>query len=100
MRKTGPRPQRALSEQEQIRRDKLAALVSQGKDPYQVMRYDVTWHSASAIAEYERLEAQFRAEHGDDADAENHECAPHLEVSMAGRMMSRRIMGQGQLLPH
>lgn len=89
-----PASAETLSEQEQIRRDKLAALVSQGKDPYQVMRYDVTWHSASAIAEYERLEAQFRAEHGDDADAENHECAPHLEVSMAGRMMSRRIMGK------
>ena len=87
-----------LSEQEQIRRGKLAALTEAGRDPFLITRYDVTHHSTDAIAEYERLENEFKAAHGDEADAENHENAPKLAVSIAGRMMSRARDGQGQLL--
>ena len=83
-----------LSEQEQIRRGKLAALTEAGRDPFLITRYDVTHHSTDAIAEYERLENEFKAAHGDEADAENHENAPKLAVSIAGRMMSRRVMGK------
>ena len=83
-----------LSEQEQIRRGKLAALTEAGRDPFLITRYDVTHHSTDAVAEYERLENEFKAAHGDEADAENHENAPKLAVSIAGRMMSRRVMGK------
>ena len=83
-----------LSEQEQIRRGKLAALAAAGHDPFLITRYDVTHHSTDAVAEYERLENEFKAAHGDEADAENHENAPKLAVSIAGRMMSRRVMGK------
>lgn len=82
----------ALSEQEQIRREKLSALVEAGKDPYTIMRYDVTWRSAAAMAEYARLETELKAEQA--AGRADSEAAPRLEVSMAGRMMSRRVMGK------
>ena len=83
-----------LSEQEQIRRGKLAALAAAGHDPFVITRFDVTHHSTEAMAEFERLENEFKAAHGDEADAENHENAPKLAVSIAGRMMSRRVMGK------
>ena len=63
-----------LSELLQIRRDKLAALVAEGKDPFAVIRYDQTEHSADIQAEFDAYE--------------------NKEVSIAGRMMSKRIMGK------
>ena len=63
-----------LSEQEQIRRQKLAALVEVGQNPYEITRYDVTHHSTEIVNNYDALEGQ--------------------TVSIAGRMTSRRIMGK------
>ena len=83
-----------LSEQEQIRRAKLSALAQSGNDPFLITRFDVTHHSKDAVAEYDKLISAFKAEYGEDADLENHENAPKLNVSIAGRMMSRRVMGK------
>ncbi len=63
-----------LSEILQIRRDKLAALKEAGKDPFEIVKYDVTANSAEIFANFEAMEGK--------------------EVSVAGRMMSRRIMGK------
>ena len=63
-----------LSELLQIRRDKLAALVAEGKDPFAVIRYDQDTHSADIQADFDAYE--------------------NKEVSSAGRMMSKRIMGK------
>ena len=63
-----------LSEQEQIRRQKLAALVEAGQNPYEITRYDVTHHSTEIVNNYDALEEQ--------------------TVSIAGRMTSRRVMGK------
>ena len=63
-----------LSEILQIRRDKLAALKEAGKDPFEIVKYDVTANSAEIFANFEEMEGK--------------------EVSVAGRMMSRRIMGK------
>ena len=63
-----------LSELLQIRRDKLSALVAEGKDPFAVIRYDQTEHSADIQADFDAYESK--------------------EVSIAGRMMSKRIMGK------
>ncbi|MBR2644833.1 MAG: lysine--tRNA ligase [Clostridia bacterium] len=63
-----------LSELLQIRRDKLSALQSAGKDPFAVITYPQTHHSAEIIANYDALEGK--------------------DVSIAGRMMSKRIMGK------
>ncbi|MBP3650028.1 MAG: lysine--tRNA ligase [Clostridia bacterium] len=63
-----------LSEQEQIRREKLQKLVDAGNDPYTITRYDRTHTSQQIIENYDALENQ--------------------EVCIAGRMMARRIMGK------
>ena len=63
-----------LSELLQIRRDKLSTLVTEGKDPFAVIRYDQTEHSADIQADFDAYE--------------------NKEVSIAGRMMSKRIMGK------
>lgn len=84
------RPQ-DLSEQEQIRRDKLRTLAGAGHDPYKLTRFDVTHHSGEAVSEYESAEAAYRAERGEDADIEG---MPACKVVIAGRMMSRRVMGK------
>ena len=58
----------------QARRDKLSALQEAGKDPFLVTRYDVTHHSSDISDNYDELEGK--------------------EVSVAGRMMAKRIMGK------
>ena len=58
----------------QIRREKLAALQEAGKDPFQITKFAVTHHSTDIKENFEELE-------------EKH-------VSIAGRMMSKRVMGK------
>lgn len=57
-----------------VRRDKLAELQEAGKDPFEITRYDVTAHSSDIKDHYSEWEGK--------------------EVSVAGRMMSKRIMGK------
>lgn len=64
-----------LSEQEIIRRQKLQGLMDAGQNPYEITRYDVTHHSQEIIDNF-----------ADDAEP--------CEVSVAGRMTARRIMGK------
>ena len=63
-----------LAEQARIRREKLKKLVSEGNDPYQKTKYAVDANSAFIKGEFEKYEGK--------------------EVSIAGRLMSRRIMGK------
>lgn len=57
-----------------VRREKLAALQDAGKDPFQIMKYDVTHHSAEIKDGFEELEGR--------------------KVRVAGRIMSKRVMGK------
>ena len=57
-----------------VRREKLAALQEAGKDPFQITKYDVTNHSAELKEEFEQYEGKV--------------------VRIAGRMMSKRVMGK------
>ncbi|MDE7379821.1 MAG: lysine--tRNA ligase [Clostridia bacterium] len=66
--------QAQLIEQAQIRREKLAKLTAEGKNPYEKTKYDVTANSQTVKDGFEQLEGK--------------------EVSIAGRLMSRRIMGK------
>ena len=63
-----------INELLQIRRDKLKELQEAGRDPFVITRYDVTHHSGEIRSNYDALEGQ--------------------EVSIAGRLMSKRIMGK------
>ena len=67
-----------LSQLLQIRRDKLAELQSAGKDPFAVVRYDQTHHSAEIFANFDALEGK--------------------DVSVAGRVMSKRVMGKASFV--
>ncbi len=67
-----------LSELLQIRRDKLAALQEAGKDPFEITKYDVDTHNIQIRDNFEAMEGK--------------------TVSIAGRMMSRRIMGKASFL--
>ena len=57
-----------------VRRDKLAELQQAGKDPFQITKYDVTHHSTDIKNHFEELDGQ--------------------KVSVAGRVMSKRVMGK------
>ena len=57
-----------------VRREKLAALQEAGKDPFQITKYDVTNHSAELKEQFEEYEGK--------------------TVRIAGRMMSKRVMGK------
>ena len=63
-----------LNEVLRIRREKLDALVAAGKDPFKITKYDRTHHSSDIRENFEKLEGK--------------------EVSVAGRLMSKRIMGK------
>ncbi len=57
-----------------VRRQKLSALQEAGKDPFQITKYDVTHHSLEIRDHFDTLEGR--------------------EVSIAGRVMSKRVMGK------
>ena len=57
-----------------VRRNKLDELVANGKDPFQIMKYDVTNHTKEIKADVAAFEGK--------------------EVSIAGRVMSKRVMGK------
>ncbi|MBU9737223.1 lysine--tRNA ligase [Diplocloster agilis] len=63
-----------INQLRKIRREKLEELQTNGKDPFQIMKYDVTHHSQEVKEHYETLEG--------------------TQVSVAGRIMSKRVMGK------
>ena len=63
-----------LNEILRVRREKLKALKEAGKNPFDIVKYDVTHHSDEIKNNFEEMEGQF--------------------VSVAGRMMSKRDMGK------
>ncbi len=64
-----------------VRREKLAALVEAGKNPFEITKYDVTYTSTQAIAEFTERESSL---------AEGEE----ITVRIAGRMIAKRVMGK------
>lgn len=67
-----------LSEVLQVRRDKLKALQEGGMDPFKISKFDVTHHSDEIKDNYDELEGK--------------------TVVLAGRMMSKRIMGKASFM--
>ena len=62
----------------QVRKDKLAALVAAGKNPFEITKYDVTAKSGQIFADFDNLEGK--------------------TVRIAGRIVSRRIMGKASFM--
>ena len=67
-----------LHEQVKVRRDKLAALCEAGKNPYEITKYDWDTKTAEIRERFEELEGK--------------------TVRIAGRMMSRRVMGKASFM--
>jgi len=65
---------RPLNELLQIRRDKLSELQKRGNDPFKIVKADITHHSKEIKDNFEKMEGN--------------------EVSVAGRLMSKRVMGK------
>lgn len=57
-----------------VRREKLSALQESGKNPFEIVKYDVTHHSMDIKDNFDELEGS--------------------NVSVAGRIMSKRVMGK------
>ena len=57
-----------------VRREKLKDLQDNGKDPFQITKFDVTAHSSEIKDNFEQMDGK--------------------EVTIAGRMMSKRVMGK------
>ena len=66
--------QQDLGQLLKVRREKLSALQEAGKDPFLITKYDVTHHSEEIKAKFAALENE--------------------KVSVAGRLMSKRVMGK------
>jgi len=69
-----PQQEQDLGQLLKIRREKLTALQEAGKDPFQITKYDVTNHSREIKENYDELEGK--------------------TVSIAGRIMQKRVMGK------
>ncbi len=67
-------PQQDVNELIRVRREKLAQLQADGKDPFQITKYDVTHHSTEIKDNFDTMEGK--------------------TVRIAGRVMSKRVMGK------
>ena len=67
-----------LNQLRKVRREKLAESQGSGKDPFVITKYDQTHHSVEVKENYEELEGK--------------------QVSIAGRMMSKRVMGKASFV--
>ncbi len=101
-----------LSELLKVRRQKLADLQAAGKDPFQITKYNQTHHTDEVKSLYEELESKLigdraavnvdgmdeqQAREAKKADYEEKRAimdAQPIEVSIAGRMMFKRVMGK------
>ncbi len=70
----GQNQEQDLNQLLKVRREKLAQLQADGRDPFQITKYDVTAHTADIKEGFEELEGK--------------------KVSIAGRLMSKRVMGK------
>ncbi len=64
-----------------VRREKLAALVEAGNNPFEITKYDVTYSSVEAIKEFTEREADLKE-------------GEEISVRIAGRMIAKRVMGK------
>ena len=110
--KNAQQPEQDINQLLKVRREKFQALQEAGKDPFQITKYDQTHHTDEAKALYEAHEAELLAgrvapnvEGMDEAQAREvlnadynerrsiMDAAP-INVSIAGRMMFKRVMGK------
>ena len=105
-------PQQDINQLRKVRRDKLAELQNAGKDPFVITKFDQTHHTDEAKALYEKHEAELLKDRApvctdglseEEAREKINEDynerraimdAQPINVSLAGRMMFKRVMGK------
>ncbi|MBP5248599.1 MAG: lysine--tRNA ligase, partial [Lachnospiraceae bacterium] len=105
-------PQQDVNQLRKVRRDKLAELQNAGKDPFVITKFDQTHHTDEAKALYEKHEAELLKDRApvctdglseEEAREKINEDynerraimdAQPINVSLAGRMMFKRVMGK------
>ena len=105
-------PEQDINQLLKVRREKLAALQEAGKDPFVITKYDQTHHTTDAKTMYTQLEEtllkdrtpvntdgmdEAAAREAVNADYEERRAimdAQPIKVSIAGRLMSKRVMGK------
>ena len=98
-----------------VRRDKLAELQQNGKDPFKITKFDQTHHSLEVKSLYEAHEAELlKDHHTSDVEGMDEEQAKEvlkkdyeerrsimdanpIHVAIAGRMMFKRVMGKASV---
>ncbi len=75
-----------ISQLEKVRREKLKALQDAGKDPFKITTYDQTHHTKEVIDHFDELCGE--------QDQDGNYTKEPATVSLAGRMMSKRVMGK------
>ncbi len=79
-------PQQDISQLEKVRRDKLAELQAAGRDPFQITKYDQTHHTKEILERFDELSGEL--------DEEGNYTKEPVTVSIAGRMLFKRVMGK------
>ncbi|MGN8695537.1 lysine--tRNA ligase [Bacillota bacterium HCP3S3_F1_1] len=79
-------PQQDISQLEKVRREKLAQLQAEGKDPFQITKYDQTHHTKEILDHFDEFAGEL--------DEEGNYVKEPTEVSIAGRMLFKRVMGK------
>ena len=79
----------------QVRRDKLAELQAAGKDPFQITKFDVTYHTQEIKDKFDEIETVLKQdEEGKNIVPSFDEIPEEKIVVIAGRLMSKRVMGK------
>ncbi len=76
-------PEQNTSSELYVRREKLRTLIEEGKNPYEITKYDVDSYAADILRDFV-----------DPDPVPEGEEPPHTVISLGGRMVSRRIMGK------
>lgn len=79
-------PAQDINQLKKVRREKLSALQAEGKDPFRITTYDQTYHTQQVKDQFDSLCGEL--------DEEGNYTKDPATVSLAGRMMSKRVMGK------
>ena len=79
-------PQQDLNQLKKVRRDKLSELQAAGKDPFVITKFDQTYHTQQIMDHFDELAGEL--------DEEGNYTKEPTMVSIAGRMLFKRVMGK------
>ena len=94
-RNQGNNQEQDLNQLLKVRREKLANLQEAGKDPFAITKYTVTHHTTEARDHFDELEiVPPKDEEGRNMEVPLSDIPEGKLISMAGRMMLKRVMGK------